>query len=101
MVNIFFLPSSNQSAYKLLGRSVHNHNFITKTRMVFHHKNNIHNSFLVAVNYECRINCAFYVSTTMNLQMLKEEITSYRLQSRKKSQRCMVSQACLRTLGPI
>jgi len=46
--------------------------------MVLYHKNNIHNSFLVVVNYEGRINCAFYVSTTMNLQMLKEEITSYR-----------------------
>ncbi|QCD89246.1 hypothetical protein DEO72_LG4g189 [Vigna unguiculata] len=46
--------------------------------MVIHHENNIHNSFLVVVNYEGRINCAFYVSTTMNLQMLKEEIVSYR-----------------------
>jgi len=45
---------------------------------VLHHKNNIHNSFLLAVNYEGRINCAFYVSTTMNLQMLKEKIASYR-----------------------
>jgi len=45
---------------------------------VLHHENNIHNSFLVVVNYEGHINCAFYVSTTMNLQMLKEEITSYR-----------------------
>ena len=46
--------------------------------MVIHHENNIHNSFLVVVNYEGCINCAFYVSTTMNLQMLKEEIASYR-----------------------
>ena len=46
--------------------------------MVLHHENNIHNSFLVDVNYEGRINCAFYVSTTMNLRMLKEEIASYR-----------------------
>ncbi|QCE11067.1 hypothetical protein DEO72_LG10g2300 [Vigna unguiculata] len=49
--------------------------------MVIHHENNIHNSFLVVVNYEGRINCAFYVSTTMNLQMLKEEIASYRCYS--------------------
>jgi len=46
--------------------------------MVIHHENNIHNSFLVVVNYEGRINCVFYVSTIMNLLMLKEEITSYR-----------------------
>ncbi|QCD82602.1 hypothetical protein DEO72_LG2g2942 [Vigna unguiculata] len=46
--------------------------------MVIHHENNIHNSFLVVVNYEGRINCAFYVSTAINLQMLKEEIESYR-----------------------
>jgi len=45
--------------------------------MVIHHENNIHNSFFIAVNYEGRINCAFYVSTTMNLQMLKEEIARY------------------------
>jgi len=40
--------------------------------MVIHHENNIHSSFLIVVNYEGRINCAFYVSTIMNLQMLKE-----------------------------